>query len=317
MTGMMPEPMRLRESRHRQCPSRRFSRDFFDPYPTSANEAAKNINGQIHQTKGTYWGSGQNYEIHAIDVDAHRRRQFQSRLHSTRLDGVLYVTDDVRSLLQRLRKSYAMIQLWIPISFVYWLAEFKIVEQRSQIVWQLRMGSIITPSVLKWLAGTICDYHCQLSQSAPDWTTESDPCQERESHLRQLYSISPNIPQRANTDVPIGWHTKRILGLQWRFWFVAGILGIHGATGGWTVWALSRDQRIPHVFKVQRGSLDVSIPTWEWSLFDCQQSQLGEARTAFGCQTVRIGCDMYVIRSVILFVHMVAAAVDTLWAGEW
>jgi len=42
------------------------------------------------------------------------------------------------------------------------------------------------------------------------------------------------------------------------------------------------------------------------------QSQLGEARSLFGCQTVPIGRDKYVIRSVSLFVHMVAAAVNTL-----
>jgi len=40
------------------------------------------------------------------------------------------------------------------------------------------------------------------------------------------------------------------------------------------------------------------IPTWEWKVFVCQ--------------TVPIGCDKYVIRSVSLFVHMVAAAVDAL-----
>jgi len=40
------------------------------------------------------------------------------------------------------------------------------------------------------------------------------------------------------------------------------------------------------------------IPTWEW--------------TVLGCQTVPIGCDKYVICLVSLFVHMVAAAVDTL-----
>jgi len=72
-------------------------------------------------------------------------------------------------------------------------------EPRSQIVWQLQMGSIITAKVLKWLAGTIRDNRRQLSQSAPDWTTELDRCKERESHLRQLYSISSNIRQRANT----------------------------------------------------------------------------------------------------------------------
>jgi len=81
--------------------------------------------------------------------------------------------------------------------------------------------------------------------------------------------------------------------------FVAGILRIHGATGGWTAWALSGDQRTPHVFKsAKEVQLMCRIPTWEW--------------TVFGCQTVPIGCDKYVIRSVSLFVHMVAAAVDAL-----
>ena len=35
---------------------------------------------------------------------------------------------------------------------------------------------------------------------------------------------------------------------------------INGATGGWTVWALSRDQLIQHVFKARGGSIDVSYP---------------------------------------------------------
>ena len=35
------------------------------------------------------------------------------------------------------------------------------------------------------------DYHYQTSQSAPDWMTESDHC-EKQSHLRQLYSITSN-----------------------------------------------------------------------------------------------------------------------------
>ena len=42
-----------------------------------------------------------------------------------------------------------------------------------------------------------------------------------------------------------------------------------------------------------------------------RQSQLGEARLLFGCQTVPIGRDKYVIRLMSLFLHMVAAAVDT------
>ena len=43
-----------------------------------------------------------------------------------------------------------------------------------------------------------------------------------------------------------------------------------------------------------------------------RQSQLGEAKSLFGCQTVPIGRDKYVIRLMSLFVHMVATAVDTL-----
>ena len=42
--------------------------------------------------------------------------------------------------------------------------------------------------------------------------------------------------------------------------FVAGIRRIHGATGGWTVWALSGDQRIPYVFYACGDSIDVSYP---------------------------------------------------------
>jgi hypothetical protein len=65
--------------------------------------------------------------------------------------------------------------------------------------------------------------------------------------------------------------------------------------------------------KAQRGSIDMSYPHVG---MDCYlvviQSQLGESNMLFGCQTVPIGRDKYVIRSVSLFVHMVAAAVDTL-----
>jgi len=55
------------------------------------------------------------YEIRASHVDLHHRRQWKSQLHSTRLNGIIYVTDDVRNSLQRLRKSYKAIygqRLW-------------------------------------------------------------------------------------------------------------------------------------------------------------------------------------------------------------
>ena len=60
-------------------------------------------------------------------------------------------------------------------------------EQRSQIVWQLRKGSTTTLKVLKWLAGTICDYNGQLMPLAPDWTTESDRCEDREPSAPTLF----------------------------------------------------------------------------------------------------------------------------------
>jgi len=41
---------------------------------------------------------------------------------------------------------------------------------------------------------------------------------------------------------------------------VVGILRIHGTTRGWTVWALSGDQRIQHVFEACGDSIDVSYP---------------------------------------------------------
>jgi hypothetical protein len=144
------------------------------------------INWHLTRTKCTYGGSGRVYEIHAIHVDPHRRRQFQSQLPSIRLDGVIHVTDDARSLPPRLRKSYTAIYgqrlcndtTMITDFFRQLMGRVLEVEQRSQIVWQLRIRSIITPKVLKWLAGTIRDYHCQLSPLAPDWTTESDRCKE-------------------------------------------------------------------------------------------------------------------------------------------
>jgi hypothetical protein len=53
---------------------------------------------------------------------------------------------------------------------------------------------------------------------------------------------------------------RGFLRIQWRFYFVAGNLQIHGATGGWTVWALSGDRRIPYVFNARGDSIDVSYP---------------------------------------------------------
>jgi hypothetical protein len=70
------------------------------------NDSQLTINGHITRTKCTYAGSGRFYEICASYVDLHRPRQLKLRLLSTRHNGIVYVTDDVRSLLHQLRKSH-------------------------------------------------------------------------------------------------------------------------------------------------------------------------------------------------------------------
>ena len=75
----------------------------------AVNDSQLTIVGHFSWTKCTYTGSGRVYEIRASHVDLHRRRHSKSRLPSTRLNGSIYVTEDVRSLLWRLRKSYKAI----------------------------------------------------------------------------------------------------------------------------------------------------------------------------------------------------------------
>ena len=48
------------------------------------------------------------YELHAIHVDPHHRRQLKSRLPSSRLDGVIYVMEAVKCTYERLGRIYSM-----------------------------------------------------------------------------------------------------------------------------------------------------------------------------------------------------------------
>jgi len=75
-------------------------------------------------------------------------------------------------------------------------------------------------------------------------------------------------------DVTLGWHIRRVFRIAVEMFFVAGILRMHGATG-WTVWALSGDQRIQHVFRAQRDSIDVSFPHAGMDSIWLSESQLG------------------------------------------
>jgi len=171
-----------------------------------------------------------------------------------------------------------MIQLWIPISFVYCWPDFKIVEQWSQIMWQLRMGSIITPRVLKWLASTIRNYYCQWPPLAPDWTPESDRCEERaicaNSILVRGRSQRRLIAKEQIRMCPYDGIRTGFLEIQWRCLFVAGILRIHGATR-WTVWAHFRrpaESACIHGVEIQ---LICRILTWEWTLFASHTVPIG------------------------------------------
>ena len=174
---------------------------------------------------------------------------------------------------------------------VYLQAEFKIVKQRSLIVWLLRKRSLITPEYSK----VASRYNAWLPLSiitVSTWLDDRIGSLWGQCHRRQLYSISSTSPpklinrQPANTDMyPYDGIRRGFLGLLWRFVFVAGILRIHGATGGWTGWALSGDQRIQHVFKVWRFNWGVVSPCGNGHYFVVRQSQLGEARSLFGCQS--------------------------------
>ena len=75
----------------------------------AVNDSQLTIVGHFSRMKCTYGGSGRVYEIHASQVDLHRRQQSKSRLPSIRLNGIIHVTEDVRSLPRRLRKSYKAI----------------------------------------------------------------------------------------------------------------------------------------------------------------------------------------------------------------
>jgi len=110
--------------------------------------------------------------------------------------------------------------------------------------------------------------------------------------------------QGADTDKCRYDHIWRgFLGMQWRWlYFVAGILRSTGLREDGPSGHSQETNWFSMYLRRAEVQLMCHIPTWEW--------------TVFGCQTVPIGYDKYVIRSVSLFVHMVAAAVDALWAEK-
>ena len=237
----------------------------------------------IPRNKCTEGRSEQIYAIRTIHIWRCLRWQFLSQLPSARLNAIIYVTGDVRSLPPRLQKSYTTIYgqrlcndtTIITDFFRQLMGRFQEVEQRSQII---------------QFAITIGNYHLI---GRPNRIVVRS-----ESHLRQLYSISSNksmtmdqLPTSEYGSVPIRWHTKRVFRNSMEMIFICrrdsqnprgyrrmDRLGTEVASG----------------FSMYLRRVDVQlmggIPSREW--------------TVLGCQTVPIGCDKYVIRSMSLFVQI-------------
>jgi len=189
----------------------------------------------------------------------------------------------------------------------YRRALIKTVEQRSQIVPQLWMRSIITTECSK----VVSRYHARLPLSIltigmigpQNWIIVRSG--SRQCQLQSIWSNkSTKIdPQQANTDVPIRWYTKRVFRNTMEMIsmsIVLQILRIHGTTGGWTIWALSGDQRIQHVLMAHGGSIEVSYPyigmddiwlsdstNWVWQACDSLSEPIHTFGGSCGGRTVR------------------------------
>jgi len=122
--------------------------------------------------------------------------------------------------------GYAMIQLRLRISFVYGWAEFKIVEQQSQLVWQLWLGSTITPECSKvasrynsWLPlsmSTIVNsrnWHRLDDRNGSSWREEAisaNSMQFRHTSQRKL------IDNERIRMCPYDGMKRGLWGIQWR-----------------------------------------------------------------------------------------------------
>ena len=155
------------------------------------------------------------------------------------------------------------------------MGRFQEVEQRSQII---------------QFAMTIGNYH--LIGRPNRMVVRS------ESHLCQLYSISSTKSTKADQSptseygyVPIRWHTKRVSRNSMEMIFICSRDSQNPRGYRW----MDRlGTQVTSRFSMNLRRADVQlmccIPSREW--------------TVFGCQTVPIGCDKYVIRSVSLFVQI-------------
>jgi len=162
---------------------------------------------------------------------------------------------------------------------------------------------------------TIVDYqHWHLIRH-PNWISVT-----KKSHLCQLYPSPSNICQWVNTGVPIQGHIKRVFRNTIEMsLFEARILRILGPAGGY---GLSGHAQQTRKFSMYITCEEVQwmccIPPGKGHYLVIRQFQLGEGRLLFGCQTVPIGCDKYVICWVSLVVQRNSHHGEhTMWTGDW
>jgi len=137
------------------------------------------------------------------------------------------------------------------------------------------------------------DYRCQLSPLGRDWMTELDRCEETEPSTPTLSNFIKHTPMSEYRYVPIWWHTKRVLGIQWRWFQFQLKSGLWGSTGLPEDGPSGHSQdtsRFRMYLKGNTVQLMCRIPMWEWTItwlsdslhwvrqwhhFFVRQSQLG------------------------------------------
>jgi len=201
----------------------------------------------------------------------------------------------------------ATIQPGFLISFVSWWAKVKLGEQRLQIMWQLQMGSKITPTVPKWLAGIICNDIWQSSPLPQDRTTELNHCKEEAICARTVFYFVKQVYECwsiTNEGIQICVHTIAHQE-DFRNAVVIVLLCIWDSENWFSYWRmdlLGTLRRPTDSACINEIQLRCHIPMQDWMLSVCH--------------TVQIGNDNYVIHQASWNVHIVAATVDTMFELE-
>jgi len=162
INAQFQSPQVSEKSRHRQCFSWPYSRDALESRPTSAIacERSSSQRPQMHTPVHLRLYSSQPSEVHLQRISTGLRNAHNShRCKSPTLAGIAITFYGTRwsylrygccvEFQQRLCKDSTMITDTITDMItgimVYLQAEFKILKQRSLILWLLRKGSLITP----------------------------------------------------------------------------------------------------------------------------------------------------------------------------